>query len=74
MQEENEFVLALIIDLLWPSAGACQNTEKSNNSVALQAAKIQIFLISKRGMVLNFFWKLFSFLGPCTPLMAHQFN
>lgn len=55
MQEENEFVLAIIIDLLLPSAGACQNTEKSNNSVALKAAKMQIFLISKRGMVPNFF-------------------
>lgn len=43
MQEVKEFVLGVIIELLWPLTGACQIDEMSSNSLSLKVTK---FLIS----------------------------
>lgn len=40
MQEVKEFVLGIIIELLWPSTGACQIDEMSSNSLSLKVRNI----------------------------------
>lgn len=73
MQEVKEFVLATIAELLWPSAGVCQNDEMNKNSLSLKSANIQIFLIRKGVKILSYFSKL-CFSGLCMPPAAHHFN